>query len=166
MGAETVGMYLASDGEIDLGPTMAWCWENRITTCVPVMGEDDRVLSFAAVDRDTPLAANRFGILEPRTDGGEGMDAGALDVLLMPLVAFDALGNRLGMGGGFYDTTLRANREAGRGQPLLAGVAHEIQRVERIDADPWDMPLDVVVTDVAIHRFANTATAAGAPSSA
>lgn len=166
MGAETVGMYLASDGEIDLGPTMAWCWENRITTCVPVMGEDDRVLSFAAMDRDTPLAANRFGILEPRTGDGEGMDAGALDILLMPLVAFDVRGNRLGMGGGFYDTTLRANREAGRPQPVLAGVAHEIQRIERIDADPWDMPLDVAVTDVAIHRFANTAIAAGASSSA
>lgn len=148
-------MYLASDGEIDLGPCMEWCWGNRINTCVPIVRNRAKILSFAPIVRNTALTNNRWGILEPRVNENETMDVGKLDILLMPLVAFDLCGTRLGMGGGFYDSTLQANRDAGGQKPLRIGVAHEFQRVEKIEADPWDMPIDMAITDRLIRDFTN-----------
>jgi 5-formyltetrahydrofolate cyclo-ligase len=73
----------------------------------------------------------------------------------MPLVGFDANCNRLGMGGGFYDRTLAylRLRRCWR-RPLLIGIAHECQRVERLETNTWDVPLDLVVTEERIYRRA------------
>ena len=68
------------------------------------------------------------------------------------LVGFDARCNRLGMGGGYYDRTLAYLRHRVHWRrPLLVGVAHECQRVERLEANPWDVPLDLVVTERRIY---------------
>jgi len=152
------GMYLASDGEIDLGPSMEWFWDNHIETCVPIIQNQTKILRFATVGRNTVLIKNRLGILEPKMNENETLEIGKLDILLMPLVAFDTYGNRLGMGGGFYDSTLKANRDAGGQEPLRIGVAHEFQRVEKIEPDPWDMPIDMVVTDCVMHDFTSPET--------
>ena len=76
----------------------------------------------------------------------------------MPLVGFDRLGHRLGMGGGFYDRTFAAESWRFR-RPCLIGVAHDCQEVEQLSAQPWDVPLDALVTpsgwlDFASHRRA------------
>jgi len=154
--AGIVGIYMASDGEIDLGPSMKWCWKNQIQTCVPIVQSQTKILRFSPIGKDTPLFNNRLGILEPKVKEGETLGIDRLQLLLLPLVAFDDDGNRLGMGGGFYDTTLKANQEAGGRQPLRIGVAHELQRVEKIVPDPWDMPIDMVVTDRCIRQFPKT----------
>ena len=68
-----------------------------------------------------------------------------LDVILMPLVGFDNDGNRLGMGGGYYDRTLAYTRHAIK-KPVLIGVAHDLQRVDRLPYASWDIPLNAIVT--------------------
>ena len=153
--AKFIGMYLASDGEIDPRPFMEWCWDNQIETCVPIIRSQTKILGFAPIGRNTALTGNRLGILEPRVNENETMEAGKLDILLMPLVAFDHYGNRLGMGGGFYDSTLKANRDAGGQEPLRIGVAHEFQGVEKIEPDPWDMPVNMIITDRLIRDLRN-----------
>ena len=92
------------------------------------------------------LKANRFGILEPMVDSREWLDAAQLDVILLPLVAFDRRGHRLGSGAGYYDRALalRAGRPA---PPLLVGLAHSCQEVQLIPAEPWDIPMDAVATE-------------------
>ena len=65
----------------------------------------------------------------------------------MPLVGFDAAGNRLGMGGGFYDRTLAFMQRVPRPSPVLIGVAHQCQQEAQLPAAAWDIPLQLIVTD-------------------
>ncbi len=153
--AKMIGMYLASDGEIDLGPSMEWCWDNQIETCIPIVQRQTKILYFVPFRRNTALVKNRLGIFEPEVSKNKKLEVGNLDILFLPLVAFDLHGTRLGMGGGFYDSTLQANRNAGGSEPLRIGVAHELQRVEKIEPDPWDMPVDMIITDRLIRVFTN-----------
>lgn len=104
------------------------------------------LLRFVRWDRDTRLVTNRFGIAEPCLRRNHFSETWSLDLVLMPLVAFDEAGNRLGMGGGFYDRTLEALWRHPR-RPRLVGVAYEFQRVASLPAAPWDVPLDGVITD-------------------
>jgi 5-formyltetrahydrofolate cyclo-ligase len=85
-------------------------------------------------------------------DAGDTIDARWLDLVLMPLVGFDADGNRLGMGAGFYDRKFAflRHRRAWR-RPLLLGIAFDAQRVERFDAALHDVPLWGVVTERAVY---------------
>ena len=79
----------------------------------------------------------------------------------MPLVAFDEGGNRLGMGGGFYDASLASrSHRAQWGRPVLIGLAHEFQKVDALNVDSWDVPLDGILTD---KTFRPINRAAGAP---
>lgn len=125
-------------------------WHEGRQTWLPVLRPDGR-LAFRRLTAGTPLRANRLGLLEPVGSGAIAVPLAALDLVLMPLVGFDAAGRRLGMGGGFYDRTL-----AGRGRfrrPALVGLAHECQRVAQLPAQPWDVPLDAVITGRALWRF-------------
>ncbi len=104
-------------------------------------------LEFITWEPGTILRPNRFGIPEPAT----GLPAGRLDVILIPLRAFDSWGRRLGTGGGFYDRTLGRGRE-NQPRPFRIGVAHDQQRVDAIPEAPWDIRLDWVVTDRGWYR--------------
>jgi 5-formyltetrahydrofolate cyclo-ligase len=99
------------------------------------------------------MRANRFNIPEPTLRNRRLRLAWTLDLLLVPLVGFDAGGNRLGMGGGFYDRTLSylSHRTYWR-RPRLIGIAHECQRVAELRLRPWDVPLDMVVTERQVYR--------------
>ena len=100
------------------------------------------------LDAHEKLAANRFGIPEPRRNGKRQRKIWTLDLILLPLVGFDQHGGRLGMGGGFYDRslayrTLRKNWH----KPTLLGLAHSCQQVDRLAMASWDVALDATVTD-------------------
>jgi len=144
-----VAVYLPNDGEIDPVPLMARIWKTNKTCYLPILSRlrHDR-LWFAPFTQDTPLAANRFGILEPVAPARSWVRAQELDLILMPLVGFDTHGNRLGMGGGFYDKSLEflRHRTLWR-KPHLIGLAHDFQRVKKIEACAWDVPLQAVATD-------------------
>ena len=107
-----------------------------------------RRMRFARLGPDTSFTKNRYGILEPDVPAGSLATALELDVVLVPLVAFDRRGGRLGMGGGYYDATFAflASRTCWH-EPKLVGVAFSFQEVPHIDSDPWDIPLSAVVTE-------------------
>lgn len=159
--ARRVAFYLANDGEIDPGPALANALERGAKCYAPVMG-DGKILRFAAVTRRSEFRAGRFGIAEPVADAADCIDAAGLDLALLPLVGFDRRGNRLGMGGGFYDATFAA--AGATAAPLLVGLAHEMQRVDAIAADAWDMPLAAVVTERRVYDCAAAAENAAAES--
>ena len=103
---------------------------------------------FVRFDRGTPLRRNRFGIPEPVPDRASLIPARLFDVVLLPLVAVDAHGWRLGSGAGYYDRYFKHLRSGRRWRkPRLIGVGYDFQRVPRLDAAPWDVPLDAVITD-------------------
>lgn len=92
---------------------------------------------------------NKYGIEEPRAIGSP-WPANAFDVLLVPLVAFDRSGTRIGMGAGYYDRALQALAHQTSTKPYLIGVAHHFQEVNSLQRAPWDVPLDAILTD---HEF-------------
>ncbi len=151
--ARHIGGYWAADGEIDPGPLLQLAQARYKTCLLPVLRPHPRrKLWFVRHTTGDPLEANHYGIPEPSLRNGRIRPPWALDLLLLPLVGFDADCNRLGMGGGYYDQTLAylSTRIHWR-RPLLVGLAHECQRVEQLEARPWDIRLDMVVTETRIY---------------
>ncbi|WP_089725899.1 5-formyltetrahydrofolate cyclo-ligase [Candidatus Thiosymbion oneisti] len=148
-----VGVYWSSDGEIDPCPLLQQAHTRRKRCFLPVLRpHPHRRLWFLEYRPGDPLANNRFGIPEPRLRNRRVRLPWALDLLLVPLVGFDARCNRLGMGGGYYDRTLAyLRRRRHWRRPRLIGIAHECQRVEALTPNPWDVPLDMIVTEACIY---------------
>ncbi len=157
--ARHIALYLPADGEIDTYPLMAAAWQAGKMVYLPVIrppaGRAGRRVALTAghlifrrYRSGEPLTPGLLGIPEPRRHIGPTVPINALDLLVMPLVGFDAAGHRLGMGGGFYDRTL-----AGRGRmrsPLRIGLAHHCQKVAELPANSWDIPLHGCVTNYEI----------------
>jgi 5-formyltetrahydrofolate cyclo-ligase len=145
--------YWAVHGEIDLHPVL--CEQVRLggQVALPVL---DRLHPGHMHYREWHPAAetrhNSFGIPEPRLDARRFWRR-ELHWVLVPLVAFDAWGTRLGMGGGYYDRYFACLRQRQRrpSRPWLIGIAHEFQRVARLERADWDVPLDGVVTETGWH---------------
>ena len=150
--ATRVGCYLANDGEPDLGPVMERLRDSAKRAYLPAL--KGQSLAFLPYQHGAPLRPNRFGIAEPDLPWSHRCAPLGLDVVLMPLVGFDDDGNRLGMGGGFYDRCfayLRRHKVWHR--PKLVGVAFEFQRVAQLPAQVWDVPLAAVVTEGGVRAF-------------
>lgn len=146
--AQRIACYLPADGEIDPGALFRqpqWRHRNVFLPILDPLGRGN--LLFAHWRPDMRLVPNRYKIDEPAMPR-RATPIWTLDVILLPLVAFDDIGNRLGMGGGFYDRTLARLAHRPR-RPALIGVAHHFQRVAQLDVADWDVPLDAVITDAA-----------------
>jgi 5-formyltetrahydrofolate cyclo-ligase len=152
--ARRIGIYWPADGEIDPRPLLGLAQANRKRWHLPVLCPHPHPrLWFLTYRPDEPLRPNRFGIPEPALRNRRLRLAWTLDILLVPLVGFDAGCHRLGMGGGYYDRTLSylSHRQYWR-RPRLIGVAHECQRVAELPVRPWDIPLDLVMTERRVYR--------------
>ena len=138
-----IGAYVGIRGEVD---PSSLCDADRFEVALPVTtpGEPLRFLVPAG-----PLEDGPYGTRQP----GEGteVDTRDLDVVVVPVVAADPLGHRVGHGAGYYDITF-AGRSERPPPPVLIGICHAFQVVERLDARPWDVPLDLIVTDAGIIR--------------
>ena len=142
--ARSMALFLSFDGELDTRPLIDALWREGKRVYLPVLHPfSPGNLLFLRYHPRSELVVNRLKISEPRLDVREVLPLDELDVLVTPLVAFDAQGQRLGMGGGFYDRTLQNWRRYGM-QPV--GYAHDCQRVEALPVEQWDIPLPAVVT--------------------
>ena len=111
-------------------------------------------LVFVRWNKHTRFKNNRFNIPEPLIKRNQMKAARHLDLVVMPLLAFDAAGSRLGMGGGFYDRSFAFKQRMQRSQkPHLTGIAYEFQRVESLTRQDWDIPLDAICTEAGISSF-------------
>lgn len=140
-----LALYMASTEELDVGELLERACRRKRVVYLPVIIGRRKPLTFRRATRR--WATNRYGIREPAR-GEPVCQARFLSVVVMPLVAFDAQGHRLGMGGGYYDRTMafRRLRCAWR-RPLLIGAAYACQEVTQLQAMAWDVPLDAVVTE-------------------
>ncbi len=151
--ARRIGFFIPTPEEIDLLPLLNRAlWMHRACYLPSLPPPGERRLWFTRVGPEDAWYRNRFGILEH--GARRRVRASALDLLFVPLVAFDARGNRLGMGGGFYDASLSNLRwRRWFRRPKLVGVAYDFQRVDALPREPWDVSLDAVLTDRALYRF-------------
>ncbi|MET0067503.1 MAG: 5-formyltetrahydrofolate cyclo-ligase [Candidatus Thiodiazotropha sp.] len=150
-----IAFYHAVSGEMDPGPLLGDAFEAGKQVFLPVLRQRPaNSLWFAPMKRDASMQNNRFAIPEPVFHHRHLVMPWSLDLVFVPLVAFDPAGHRVGMGGGYYDRTFafKHQRKHLRG-PRLIGLAHEFQRMDDLEHHPWDVPLDAVITESAIHEF-------------
>jgi 5-formyltetrahydrofolate cyclo-ligase len=146
--AKRLGIYLANDGEVDPSIILGICQKSSKQCFLPVIHPlKTNRLHFAHYSQNSQLIANRFGILEPSLRSSKTVPPWSLDLILMPLVGFDRQGNRLGMGGGFYDRTLAFTARGQHPTPRLVGLAHSFQELADISPKPWDISVDHVITE-------------------
>lgn len=143
--AKRIALYHAIQGEIDLSALWRTAPGQGKFCYFPVINPD-KTLSFLPATPATAFRNNAYGIPEPDVEASSAISIGDLDLIFMPLVAFDRHCNRIGMGGGYYDRTL-----AGHQHPLLVGVAYEFQRQTRLVPDEWDIALTAIVTQQHVY---------------
>ncbi len=145
--ASRIGCYFAMPDEVATDDILSRAWSASKSIYCPVVDDRAGRLRFVEVARGSTLRRSTFGLLEP-TDGEE-IDPLDLDVVITPLVAFDSAGSRIGMGGGYYDRTFAAlRRRTNWTHPKLTGLAFSCQEVRKIKANPWDIGLWKVITEL------------------
>lgn len=140
--------YLSNDGELNTSHLIDYCWQQNIQITLPVLHPfTSGNLLFLKYQRETTMCCNKYGIAEPLCEVQNVVPVSDIDVLFVPLVGFDQQGNRLGMGGGYYDRTLQwvAHKHC-----QIIGLAHDCQEVEELPTQSWDVPLDTIITPTRI----------------
>ncbi|HWL67361.1 MAG TPA: 5-formyltetrahydrofolate cyclo-ligase [Geminicoccus sp.] len=146
--ARAVALFWPLQDEIDTKPLLRALHELGVPTALPRITGRSEPLRFHCWYSGEPLVAGPFRVQEPPAGAPEILPA----VILTPLLAFDARGYRLGWGGGFYDRTIAMLREAGH-RPLCIGYAFACQEVDRVPTEPFDEPLDMVVTETGCRHI-------------
>lgn len=137
--SKLVACYLPVEGEVDTWPLIDRAWRMKKRIFAPVIGKKF-TMQFREVDADSTLKTNRYGLQEPLD--GEPVELRSLDIVLTPVVAFDDDGNRIGMGGGYFDRAFSfLKHRQFLIHPKLIGLAFSCQRVEKITPNPWDIRL-------------------------
>lgn len=152
---QRVAVYFAYGHEADLRRVIEVARRRGCLLYLPVITHFRHSrMRFVRFNANSVMRVNRYGIAEPNPRHAEVVPVRRLDLVLLPLVAFDELGWRLGSGAGYYDRSLHHLREGRRWRrPKLIGVAYECQRVERLQPDRWDVPLDGIVTERGLRQF-------------
>ena len=141
--AQHIALYVSFDGEISTEKLIKTLWAQNKYVYVPVLHPfNPNHLLFLRYLPDTPMLKNKFGIWEPKFNVQNVLPLDELDILFTPLVAFDKQGNRLGMGGGFYDRTLQNWQNSSF---IPVGLAHQCQQVEQLPTEAWDVPLHQIL---------------------
>lgn len=150
-----IALYLENDGELSCRPLIKQIWKDGKCCYLPVLASKQASppMRFSMYHPGSILVKNRYGIFEPA--GTQGRLPKSLDLVLMPLVAFDAMGHRIGMGGGYYDRSfafkagvgksVRAKKAFYTKAPFLMGVAYRFQKVKSINPQAWDVRPDRVL---------------------
>ena len=154
MKACRIALFLPNDGEIDISPVLNVAWQRRKQCFLPVLSDHGKKLFFAPMTPDSPLRDNHFGIPEPMAPKRAIHTPRQLDLVLTPLVAFDKLGNRIGMGGGYYDRSFGfLRRHQNWLQPRLIGIGFDFQCVRQLPSNPWDVPLTGAFTEQGYYKL-------------
>ena len=158
-----IGLYYDGFGELPTQPVLEWCQRLNYQPYLPVVGSfsrtrngfEDKRLRFVPIYHakllNVPTRIHRLGMKQ--NHHRRLLWAAELDVIICPLVAVDLNGNRMGMGGGFYDTTLSKSYESGAKKPLKIGWCYDFQVVDQLVRQPWDVALDGLITPSGLRWF-------------
>lgn len=141
--ASHIAFYSATQGEISTQLILERALALKKCCYFPVLSQ--QTLQFIKVDKETTLTLNQYGILEPQYSAAQLIAPQKLDLVLLPLVAFDNRGHRLGMGKGYYDKTFAFRKRTLK--PNLMGLAYDFQRTTMIPSSNLDVLLDEIVTE-------------------
>src|SRR5690606_34681296 len=146
---DVIAGYWRIRDELDCRPILIRLMDSGQAVLLPVVLGAEAPLDLRLWEADAPLYEAGFGTLAP----SELAPRAAPDLVLVPLLGFDAAGTRLGYGGGYYDRTLAALAR----KPRLVGLAFSDQELPHIPRDAHDLPLDAVVTEEGARFFGSPA---------
>jgi 5-formyltetrahydrofolate cyclo-ligase len=144
-----IAIYLTNDGELDTGHLIETLFNVGHSLYVPkISTSQPGEMKFCRLKSDREFITNRFGIKEPLIN--EFIDIVEIEIIFLPLTAFDINGNRLGMGGGFYDRVLSKEHH-----PSLKsiGLAYDFQEIEHCPVQSFDQPLNNLLTPTRMLEF-------------
>lgn len=152
--AQHIAFYIAHDGEINPKLLVDLAHSQNKTCYLPALATNDmKHLVMVRYDSEESLVKNRYGIPEPIQDEKKMIAPEKLELVLVPLVAFDKTGTRLGMGVGYYDRTFAfLNQPNQTRHPQLVGLAYDFQELDQLEQAPWDVRLDWIITDKMIYQ--------------
>lgn len=151
---KTVAVYHSFAGELPTQRVIERLWENGFQTVLPVLHPFAKGhLLFLRYAPDTPMTTNKYGIEEPELRVDNVVPLSKIDILLLPLVGFDTKGNRLGMGGGYYDRTLAQWHNGHTPHLFPIGLSYDEQRVDELPVEAWDIPLPEIITPTKHWQF-------------
>lgn len=152
--AGTIGIYFSIGAELSTAPLIQALHDSGKQLCLPVLHPfcSGHLLMLSYQPQD-PLHSNRLRIPEPALNVSKVRPLAHIDTLLIPLLGFDPQGNRLGMGGGFYDRTLQSWDQGLYPDLTVFGLAYDCQQVGNLPAAPWDVPVNGVITPNRCWRF-------------
>ena len=149
---QRIALYSAMGGEVPLDEIAAWARRLGCELYLPrIVNWTERRMRFVRWTQETALRRHRFGMVEPAT--GEVISTRELDLVLMPAVAIDRRGVRLGMGAGFYDRSFAHRRRTRWHRPRLIAVVYDFQLVPELPSHTLDVPVDAVVSEAGLQRF-------------
>ena len=150
-----IALFLSQDGELSTQPAIQSLWQTaQHQVYLPVLETQDGLhMAFAEFNNNSKLKKNQFGIEEPEQPFDQHLTGAELDLVIMPLVGFDKQGNRLGMGGGYYDRSFGFKIQNPKAKPMLIGWAHSCQETDQLSPEKWDVPLDGIITEKALTLF-------------
>ncbi|MEK9678945.1 MAG: 5-formyltetrahydrofolate cyclo-ligase [Rhodospirillaceae bacterium] len=146
-GCGAIAAYWPMRDEIDVKPVLQVLAADGKDILLPIVEDKNAPLIFRRWRPGNGLERSSFGVEEPSADQPEGLP----DCLIVPMLAFDRDGYRLGYGGGFYDRTIAALREAG--PCLTVGAAYAGQLMDYLPRESHDQPLDLIVTEKGVMNF-------------
>ena len=154
--ADVIAAYLPNDGEISPQALIDYAWAHNKTVALPVLHPfHHQTLLFVRYTSESNMINNKFGIPEPEVTIQNIIPMHTIDSIFVPLVGFDNQGNRMGMGGGFYDRTLAPMTQSQQvgylsfkisAPPALIGLAHDVQMLDSIPTAQWDIPMSHILT--------------------
>ena len=153
--SQHIACYLSLPDEFDSLPLIETIWQNKKECYLPVIAKkNDKQLLFIHYRYGDALHLNQYSILEPKNMSKE-ISPQELDLVIMPLIAFDREGHRLGTGGGYYDRTFAFMHEEKKAKPILTGLAYAAQQTETLPHDDWDVHLAEVITEREVIVFSS-----------
>ena len=153
--AQHIALYLPVKGEADPRALFSQNRDTKKKFYLPVLSStQDKHLCFVEWDKTTQFKNNIYAIPEPIMTASNQIPLPQLDLVVMPLLAFDKSGNRLGMGGGYYDRSFAFKRQHTLiKKPFLVGYAYQFQQQNQLIAQTWDVPLDAYVTETHFKKI-------------
>lgn len=147
--SQNIAFYYGIRGEVSLTKLWHIAYSQGKKCFFPVCHGND--MTFVQADPTSKFTQNKFGVYEPQNNRDDFIERSELDLVLAPLVAFDKLGMRLGMGKGFYDRAFAFKQEKKVDHPNLIGIAYEFQKQQQLKKNSWDVLLQAIITEANIY---------------
>ena len=153
--SQNIAIYHSTPEELDTTNIIKEILTLEKNCYLPIINKNNNYFEFYKYSPNIKLIPNKYKILEPEVILKNKINIEKLDIIFIPMVAFTSSRKRLGMGGGYYDKTLKSllihKQNSNTSNPILIGLAFEFQKLDFIPFEPWDINLDIIVTENNIY---------------